>query len=328
MKVLIALLALAWPLFVCAAPVALVVHGGAGALPRAELTPAKERAILKDLTLALRTGHALLLADGSALDAVTAAVRVLEDSPHFNAGRGAVYNFDGKHELDAAIMEGHTLRAGAVSGVRTVKNPINLARAVMEHSPHVMLVGEGAEMFAKSQAFKPVDPSYFKTETRWQQYLKAKAQAAATSLREVHQAVSNHTGTVGAVALDRSGHLAAATSTGGMLLKRFGRVGDAPIIGAGTYANKVCAVSATGWGEFYIRATVAHDICARMEYQKVPLQAAADEVVLKIVPALGGDGGVIALDQQGHIAMPYNTGGMYRGSIDSQGKLTVLIYQK
>ena len=229
MKVLIALLALAWPLFVCAAPVALVVHGGAGALPRAELTPAKERAILKDLTLALRTGYALLLADGSALDAVTAAVRVLEDSPHFNAGRGAVYNFDGKHELDAAIMEGHTLRAGAVSGVRTVKNPINLARAVMEHSPHVMLVGEGAEMFAKSQAFEPVDPSYFKTDSRWQQYLKAKAQAAATSLREVHQAVSNHTGTVGAVALDRSGHLAAATSTGGMLLKRFGRVGDAPV---------------------------------------------------------------------------------------------------
>lgn len=305
--------------------IALAVHGGAGAIPRAAMTPEKERAVRADLERALREGHAVLVAGGSALDAVTRAVVVLEDSPHFNAGKGAVFTADGRHELDAAIMEGHTRRAGAVAGIRRVKNPIRAARAVMESSPHVMLVGEGADAFAKQQGLERVRPSYFHTEERWRQLQEARARARPAPRAALP--AQAYFGTVGAVARDASGHLAAATSTGGMTNKRWGRVGDAPIIGAGTWADAGCAVSATGWGEFFIRAAVAHDICARVAYRGDTLAAAAEEVVMRVVPGLGGDGGVIAIAADGRIAMPFATEGMYRGSIDAEGRVTVAIYR-
>jgi beta-aspartyl-peptidase (threonine type) len=319
-----------------AADIALAVHGGAGAIAREAMTPEKERAVRADLAHALRAGYRILKDGGTSLDAVTRAVVVLEDSPHFNAGKGAVFNHDGVNELDASIMEGHTRRAGAVAGVHRIKNPILLARAVMEKSPHVMMVGDGAEQFAKTQGIELVDPSYFRTEERWNELqLKLKqerdAAAAPTAASAPKRAGSasgaDYIGTVGAVARDRAGHLAAATSTGGMTNKRYGRVGDAPIIGAGTYATEQCAVSATGWGEFYIRAAAAHEICARVAYKGESIARAADTVVLQQIPALGGDGGVIAMDAQGHVAMPYNTAGMYRGSIDAEGRVEIAIYR-
>nr|MBP7416998.1 isoaspartyl peptidase/L-asparaginase [Xanthomonadales bacterium] len=300
-------------------------HGGAGTMPRAELSAEREAAVRADLTRALRAGHAVIAQGGSSLDAVTRAIVVLEDSPYFNAGKGAVFNHDGVNELDASIMDGATRRAGAVAGLHRIRNPVLLARAVMEKSPHVMMAGEGAEAFAKSIGFEFVDPAYFRTEERWQQLQMAlaaeKAQASATL------PATAYFGTVGAVARDAKGQLAAATSTGGMTNKRWGRIGDAPVIGAGTYASAQCAVSATGWGEFYIRAAVAHDICARMAYRGDSVRAAAEEVVLKVVPALGGDGGVIALDASGRVAMPFNTEGMYRGTIDADGKVRTAIYR-
>jgi L-asparaginase / beta-aspartyl-peptidase len=305
-----------------ASDVVLVVHGGAGTMPRAELTAEREKQIRADLERALRAGHAVLDAGGASIDAVEKAVRVLEDSPHFNAGKGAVFNHDGVNELDAAIMDGATLRAGSIAGVHRVRNPIALARAVMEKSRHVMLVGDGAEAFAKEAGIELVDPSYFRTERRWQELqdaLEEERVGAAPS--------TAYRGTVGAVARDRDGRIAAATSTGGMTNKRWGRVGDAPIIGAGTYANDRCGVSATGWGEFYIRATVAHDICARVSYRGDTIANAADAVVLGVVPRLGGDGGVIALDRDGNVAMPFNTEGMYRGTIDAGGSVVVAIYK-
>jgi L-asparaginase / beta-aspartyl-peptidase len=300
----------------------LVIHGGAGVI-RKDLTPEKEKAVRADLEAALHAGHAVLQKGGSSLDAVTQAILVLEDSPRFNAGKGAVFTHDGRNELDAAIMDGATLRAGAVAGVQRVKNPVLLARAVMEHSPHVMLAGEGAEAFARTAGIELVDPSYFRTEERWQQL-----QEALEANRNRHASAPGraiHYGTVGAVALDSAGHLAAATSTGGMTDKRWGRVGDSPIIGAGTYANAHCAVSATGWGEFYIRTVAAHDICARVEYAKEPIAQAAKDVVMGTVPKLGGDGGVIALDANGNFTTPFNTDGMYRGWIDRDGKAHVAI---
>jgi beta-aspartyl-peptidase (threonine type) len=300
----------------------LVIHGGAGVI-RATLTPEKERAVRADLAAALHAGQAVLAKGGSSLDAVTQAILVLEDSPRFNAGKGAVFTHDGRNELDAAIMDGATLRAGAVAGVARVKNPVLLARAVMDHSPHVMLVGEGAEAFARTVGVALVDPSYFRTEERWQQLQEALKADASKQASAPGRAI--HYGTVGAVALDKAGHLAAATSTGGMTDKRWGRVGDSPIIGAGTYANAHCAVSATGWGEFYIRTVAAHDICARVEYAKESVAQAAKDVVLGRVPALGGDGGVIALDAHGHFAMPFNTDGMYRGWIGADGEAHVAI---
>ena len=240
-----------------AADPVLVIHGGAG-LERKDVTPQDEAAIRAALTLALEKGHAALAAGKPALDAVTAAITVLEDDPLFNAGKGAVFTHDGKNELDASIMDGATLRAGAVANVHHVKNPILLARAVMEHSPHVMLVGDGAEVFAKEQGIELVDPGYFRTERRWKQLQEAlKEDAAGGQAMRDPEATTKHFGTVGAVALDAQGHLAAGTSTGGMTDKRYGRVGDSPIIGAGTYANADCAVSGTGWGEFYIRAAAA-----------------------------------------------------------------------
>jgi L-asparaginase / beta-aspartyl-peptidase len=314
-------LALIWNAGMAATPV-LVIHGGAGVI-RAGLTPEKERRVRADLEAALAAGYAVLRRGGSSLDAVEKAIVVLEDSPRFNAGKGAVFTHDGRNELDSAIMDGATRRAGAVAGVTRVRNPVVLARAVMEKSPHVMLSGEGAEEFAKSVGIELVDPSYLRTDERWRQLqdaLKAdKRKQASASGRAIHY------GTVGAVALDASGHLAAATSTGGMTDKRWGRIGDSPIIGAGTYADAHCAVSATGWGEFYIRTVAAHDICARVEYADKPVAEAAREVVMDVIPALGGDGGVIALDAEGNFATPFNTDGMYRGWVDRDGKTHVAI---
>lgn len=290
----------------------LVLHGGAGAIPRDQLTPEREAAIRGALEQALRAGHDVLARGGTSLDAVTAAIVILEDSPYFNAGKGAVFTHDGVNELDAAIMVGRTRTAGAVAGVRTVKNPILLARAVMERSRHVMMVGGGAEEFAGSVELERVDPSYFRTEERWQQL--------QDRLRD------DKFGTVGAVALDRTGGLAAGTSTGGLTNKRFGRVGDTPIIGAGTYADDRCAVSATGHGEFFIRYTVARDICARARYARTPLVRAAAQVVREELVRVGGEGGVIALDAAGHVTMPFNTPGMYRGYIGAEGVPHVDIY--
>ena len=308
-----------------AAPIRVVIHGGAGTMSRAELSPEREQAIRADLERALREAHAVLEKGGPSLDAVTKAVTILEDSPHFNAGRGAVFNHDGVNELDAAVMEGHTKRAGAIAGVTTVKNPILLARAVMEKSAHVMMVGDGAEAFGRTVGVEFVDPKYFRTEERWEQLQKA---LEAEKKPRASLEASAYFGTVGALALDRQGHLAAATSTGGMTNKRWGRVGDSPIIGAGTYANAECAVSGTGWGEFFIRASVAHDICARVAYRGESIEEAARAVVMDVVPALGGDGGVIALDAKGNHAMPFNTQGMYRGTIDANGKVTIAIFKE
>ena len=300
----------------------LLIHGGAGVL-RAQLTEEYQANAVRDLQAALQAGHAVLEAGGSSLDAVSRAVVVLEDSPWFNAGKGAVFTHEGNNELDAAIMDGATRNAGAVAGVQRIANPITLARAVMERSPHVMLVGAGAEEFARSIGMPMVDPEWFRTQWRWQQLEAARKKSAA---RPADAEVS-HIGTVGAVALDRDGRLAAATSTGGMTNKRWSRIGDAPVIGAGTYANAHCAVSATGWGEYYIRAVAAHDICARMQYGGKPLADAAREVVVDVIGDMGGDGGVIALDAAGNFTMPFNTEGMYRAWVDAQGKMHVAIFE-
>ena len=300
----------------------LVIHGGAGVI-RKDLTPDKERLVRADLETALDAGYAVLKKGGASVDAVTQAILVLEDSPRFNAGKGAVFAHDGRNELDSSIMDGATLRAGAIAGVHRVKNPVLLARAVMEKSPHVFLAGDGAEDFAKTVGIELVDPSYFRTDERWEQLQEALKKEAAGQQSSLGRAI--HYGTVGAVALDKAGHLAAATSTGGMTNKRWDRIGDSPVIGAGTYANAHCAVSATGWGEYYIRATAAHDICARVEYAKQPVAKAANAVVMDVVPKLGGDGGVIALDAKGNLATPFNTDGMYRGWVGRDGKVHVAL---
>jgi beta-aspartyl-peptidase (threonine type) len=302
----------------------LVIHGGAGVIKR-DMTPAREKAVRAALTLALRDGYAQLKAGKPALDAVTAAITVLEDDPNFNAGKGSVFTHDGKNEMDAAIMDGNTLRAGSVADVQRIKNPILLARAVLEKSSHVMLAGEGAEAFAQSVGMPLVDPSYFRTEERWQQLQKALKEDAA---KQPHTDVqtAKHFGTVGAVALDSEGHLAAGTSTGGMTDKRWGRIGDSPIIGAGTYANAGCAVSGTGWGEFYIRTVAAHEICMKVTQMREPVKLAAAEVINQEIPSMGGNGGAIALDADGHIAIPFNTDGMYRGWIGADGVPHVAIY--
>lgn len=304
-------------------PVALVIHGGAGTMSREALTPEREAEIRADLDRALDAGHAVLREGGSALDAVTAAVVVLEDSPHFNAGKGAVFNAEGVNELDAAIMDGATQRAGAVAAIHRTKNPIRLARAVMERSRHVMLIGDGAETFGESVGIEFVDPSYFRTEHRWQQLQDAKARDAAQAALPR----SYYYGTVGAVALDVEGRIATATSTGGTTNKRWGRVGDTPVIGAGTYAGARCGVSATGTGEFFIRLMVAYDICARMDYRGDTLAASAQEVVMKRLPALGGDGGIIALDADGNISATFNTSGMYRGWVKPDGTRGTAIFR-
>jgi L-asparaginase / beta-aspartyl-peptidase len=293
-----------------APPFGIAIHGGAGATPRATTQPGREAAYRATLTQALNAGHHILQAGGSSLDAVCAAIVVLEDSPLFNAGKGAVFNAAGEIELDAAIMDGSNRKAGAIAAVRSPKNPILLARAVMEHTDHVLLAGEGAEMFARAQGFAEMPPEYFFTQERWDE-LQAERKRALTAAPNTH-------GTVGAVALDRSGNLAAGTSTGGRTNKMAGRVGDTPVIGAGTYAdNATCAVSATGHGEFFVRMVVAHDIAARMRYAQSPLVAAADDIVLHGLEA--GSGGLIAIDRQGNVAMPFNTERMFRGYMGNDG---------
>jgi beta-aspartyl-peptidase (threonine type) len=306
---------------------AMVIHGGAGTILRQSMTPEMEKAYIDTLTIALRTGYQILSRGGSSLDAVEATIRVMEDCPLFNAGKGAVFTANGVNELDASIMDGRTLNAGAVAAVEHVRNPISLARLVMEKSPHVMMVGSGAEEFAKTQGVKLVPPYYFWTERRWREYEREKARTDSGKTGTVPGAEQKF-GTVGAVALDKAGNLAAGTSTGGTDMKRYGRVGDSPIIGAGTYANNLsCAVSGTGDGEFFIRNNVAADICARVRYSGVSLQQAADDVVMKELVAQKGGGGVIAMDRKGNIATPFNTAGMYRGWVTSDGKITVKIYQ-
>lgn len=315
---------------------ALVIHGGAGFVPKDSLSAADLKDVHATLNRALDAGNKVLSTGGTALDAVEAAVRVLEESPRFNAGKGAVFNAVGGHELDASIMEGHTRRAGAVAGVTTVRSPIKLARAVMEHSPHVMLAGAGAEAFADTRPeIERVPNSWFDTEHRRRALEKAQREEAEKAskgqdpqaYRPLEDDAPRYFGTVGAVALDVHGHIAAATSTGGMTNKRYGRVGDSPIIGAGTWADDRCGVSSTGWGEYYIRAAVAHDICARVAYRGDGLQAAAEEVVNRIVPAMGGDGGAIALDRDGNIAMPFNSGSMFRGWIRPDGKRGTAVHE-
>jgi L-asparaginase / beta-aspartyl-peptidase len=299
---------------------AIAVHGGAGDIPPAELTPAREAEYHRGLEQALRAGQRILAAGGPALDAVVAAVQVLEEDPLFNAGRGAVIAANGICELDASLMEGRELRAGAVTGLRHVRSPIGLARLVMENSPHVMLAGQGAEEFALEQGLEPVANRYFVTERRQRELAAAMLAEPTAPFRE------SLMGTVGAVALDTAGNLAAATSTGGMTAKRWGRVGDSPVIGAGTYAaNDCCAVSATGHGEFFIRATVAHEIASLMRYAGKSAVEAADIVVQQQLRRMGGEGGVIVVGRDGSIAMPFNSRGMLRGSIDLQGQLLTAI---
>lgn len=299
----------------------IAIHGGAGVISRASMTPESEAAYRRDLESALDAGYAVLARGGSGLDAVTTAVRILEDSPLFNAGRGAVFNHEGINELDASIMDGKDLKAGAVAGVRHVRNPVLLARAVMEDSPHVMLTGTGAEEFALERGIELVPRSYFFTERRWNQLERARKgdRLSAADL--------GYYGTVGAVARDQQGNLAAATSTGGMTNKRWGRVGDSPVIGAGNYAdNRSCAVSATGSGEYFIRSVLAHEIAALIRHRGLDAATAAREAVSQSLAGIGGDGGVIVIDHAGRIAMEFNTEGMFRGARDASGRREVSIY--
>ncbi|KRT16212.1 isoaspartyl peptidase [Pedobacter ginsenosidimutans] len=314
----------------------MVIHGGAGTILKKNMTPEKEAAYIDALTKALNAGYAEIKAGKSSLDAVEATIHVLENDPHFNAGKGAVFTHDGRNELDAAIMDGKTLMAGSVAGVTTIKNPISAARAVMEKSEHVMMVGAGADQFAKEVGLEIVDPKYFWTKERWDGLQKAikddstKAVLDHGNKKSELFGIKNHDykfGTVGCVALDKAGNLAAGTSTGGMTNKKYGRVGDAPIIGAGTYCNNETAgISCTGWGEFYIRNVVAKTISDLMEYKGLSV-AEASKIALDKVGKMGGDGGLIALDKKGNIAMPFNTEGMYRGAITAEGKIEVSIYK-
>ncbi|MBE2212036.1 MAG: isoaspartyl peptidase/L-asparaginase [Xanthomonadaceae bacterium] len=302
----------------------LVIHGGAGVIRR-ENSQHDDAAIRRVLETALRNGYAELQAGKPALDAVTAAITVLEDSPYFNAGKGAVFTHEGRNELDASVMVGNGQRAGAVAGVQRIKNPILLARAVMEKSPHVMLVGQGAESFAKSQGFTLVPTAYFHTDKRAGQLRKAQLQEAGKQVANTPEYL-RYIGTVGAVALDAAGHLAAGTSTGGMTNKRWNRVGDSPIIGAGTWADGRCAFSGTGWGEFYIRTAAARTTCARVEFENESAAVAGAAVVNGDVVRLGGNGGAIVMTANGDFAFPFNTEGMYRGWIDASGQPHVALY--
>ena len=310
--------------------IGLAVHGGAGTIDRSKMTPEKEHEYRAELERALTVGDEILKRGGSSLDATEAAVRVLEDDPHFNAGKGAVFTSAGTNEMDAAIMDGKTLNAGTVASLKHIRNPIVLARLVMEKSGHVMMDGAGAEAFAKENGIELVDQKYFFTQERWDALQKIKAaEKNRTGKRGKAFIITDQDrhGSVGAVALDKNGNLAAATSTGGTTNKRPGRVGDSPVIGAGTYANNAtCAVSATGDGEYFIRATAARDVAALMEYRGMSLQEAA-QAVLDKVAKLGGSGGLIAIDRQGNVTLPFNTSGMYRGYVDPNGKFVVEIYK-
>ena len=329
MKAIAASLLLLIAMTAQAKPIAIVIHGGAGKIDRDALTPERERLYHSTLEQSLRAGHAILARGGSALDAVEAAIVVMEDAPVFNAGKGSVFTAEGKNELDASIMDGRALQAGAVGGVTTVKNPIRAARAVMEKSPHVLFTNKGAEKFAAKHGLEIVDPKYFFTERRWKQNQKwrkqqeSKPQAAAAP--DQH---ADYFGTVGCVALDAQGNLAAGTSTGGMTGKRFGRIGDSPIIGAGTYAdNRTAGISCTGHGEYFIRHAVAHDIPARMAYKQESLAKAARDVVQTVLKPAGGSGGIIGIDTHGNVVMEFNTPAMSRGYIDRDGKTKTAIFK-
>jgi beta-aspartyl-peptidase (threonine type) len=300
----------------------LVIHGGAGGTPGQKMAEDLQVQYISKMTEVLNAGAAVLSQGGTSMDAVETCIRMMEDSPLFNAGKGAVFTEEGKNEMDASVMDGKTLKAGAVAGVTTIRNPISAARAVMEKSKHVMLIDGGAEKFAKAQGLEIVDPSYFYTKQRWDEFQKVHQ----PELNRKPDSAKGH-GTVGAVALDSHGDLAAGTSTGGMTNKMKGRIGDSPVIGAGTYANNnTCAVSCTGHGEYFIRNVVAYDVSARMEYRGQSLQEAAGDVVNKKLKSQGAEGGLIAIDRNGNIAMPFNTALMFRGSINADGKVSVEIY--
>ena len=313
----------------------LVIHGGAGTITRAEMTAEREAAYRAKLTEALETGHRILAEGGAALDAVEATIRLMEDSPLFNAGKGSVFTAAGANEMDASIMDGETGKAGAVAAVTTVRNPITAARAVMEQTWHVLLAAQGAETFAREAGIETAEAGYFFTERRWQSLQKRRENeglppleppARELSPEEAGQPVASAHGTVGALALDLLGRIAAGTSTGGMTNKRFGRVGDSPIPGAGTWADRRCAASGTGQGEYFIRLTIARDVCARLDYLGLDLAEAADQVIHGALTNAGGSGGVIALDAEGNVAMPFNTEGMYRGWMGADGIARVKIY--
>lgn len=310
----------------------MVIHGGAGTIERTSMHPDKEKEYKEILTTALKTGYSMLQQGSDALSAVEKTINLLEDSPLFNAGKGAVFTHEGKNELDAAIMDGENLQAGAVAGVTTIRNPISAARAVMEKSAHVLLAGDGAEEFAREAGLPMVDPSYFYTKERWDALQKAIKEDSLASLNKNNSTLGggqkdSKFGTVGCVALDKDNNLAAGTSTGGMTNKKYGRIGDSPIIGAGTYANnETVAVSCTGWGEFYIKNVVAYDIAALMAYKNISVSDAAKTALAKVAKG-GGSGGLIALDKDGNIAMPFNTSGMYRGAITEDGHIEVEIYK-
>jgi beta-aspartyl-peptidase (threonine type) len=313
---------------------AIIIHGGAGTILKKNMTDEKEAAYKAKLEEAIRTGYEILKDGGTSLEAVTKTINVMEDSPLFNAGKGAVFTNAGTNELDASIMDGKTLNAGASAGTTTVRNPIDLARAVMDNSPHVMLSGQGAETFAEQQGLTIVEPDYFFTERRFNSLQKIKETEKNELDHDDKSAFydsdikDSKFGTVGCAALDKDGNLAAGTSTGGMTNKRWGRIGDAPIIGAGTYANNAtCAVSSTGWGEYFIRAMVAHDISALMDYKGMSLKDAAREVIHDKVGGLGGDGGIVAVDKNGNMVAEFNTEGMYRATMNDKGELEIKIYK-
>jgi beta-aspartyl-peptidase (threonine type) len=304
-----------------AKPFGIVIHGGAGNMKKGEMPLEKEKAYHKKLKEVLTAGYNILKNGGTSLDAVETVIRMMEDSPLFNAGKGAVFTAEGTNELDASIMEGKNLNAGAIAGVKRVKNPISLARMVMEHSPHVMMAGDGAETFAKKMGMILVSQEYFFTKSRWERLQSIKKEEKKQKEKK------KKFGTVGAVALDKQGNLAGGTSTGGMTYKRYGRIGDSPIIGAGTYANnRTCAVSATGWGEYFIRSVVAYDISALMEYKGLSVKEAA-HIAIKKVGNLKASGGVIAIDSNGNIATPFNTSGMFRAYKINDGELVIKIYK-
>ena len=312
----------------------LVMHGGAGTITRESMTPAMERQFTETMEAAMRAGHAVLRDGGSSLDAVVATINVLEDSPLFNAGRGAVFTAEGTNSLDASIMYGPTLAAGAVAGVTRVTNPIPLARAVMERSPHVLLSGAGAEEFARLRGIELVDPSWFYTEHRWRALEEARRAEQGGGDDDASQAGAGRSsnaakfGTVGVVAMDRTGAIAAGTSTGGMTNKKWGRIGDSPVIGAGTYASADCGVSATGWGEYFIRNVVAYDICARAKYLGIPVEESARRMIMEQLEAQEPEtGGIVALDGDGRVVMMFNSPGMYRGWVGADGMPHTAIYR-
>jgi len=314
-------------------PIAIAIHGGAGTIEREKMSAEVESAYRQKLEQSVRAGHKVLNSGGSSLDAVMTAVEVMENSDLFNAGKGSVLTHDGEVEMDASIMEGKMQEAGAIAGVRQVKNPIRLAGEVLINSPHVMLIGEGAQEFATQRGFELIDNSYFQTKRRRAQLARVQAGPKAAALSEdssdVFDADDKKLGTVGAVAIDSLGNIAAATSTGGMTNKRFGRVGDSPIIGAGTYAdNSACGVSATGHGEYFIRSVVAHDICARIVYKGIGLQQAADEVVMEKLKEMQAHGGIVAVDPEANIVFSFNSEGMYRAAIHKNGDLEVRIFRE